>query len=114
MKELDEMISAWTRQRTGQEILETMREAGVPAGKVYTAKDIVEDPHYAARENIVAVEDSHLGPFPMQNVIPRLTETPGEIRWTGPDLGQHNTEVYSGLLELSQEDLGDLRERGII
>ena len=114
MEELDEMISAWTRERTGQEILETMREAGVPAGKVYTAKDMVEDPHYAARENIVTVEDQHLGPFPMQNVIPRLTETPGEIRWTGPDLGQHNTEIYCGLLDLSEDDLRELKGRGVI
>ncbi|ABG04658.1 succinyl-CoA:(R)-citramalate CoA-transferase [Rubrobacter xylanophilus DSM 9941] len=114
MEELDEMISAWTRERTGQEILETMREAGVPAGKVYTAKDMVEDPHYAARENIVTVEDQHLGPFPMQNVIPRLTETPGEIRWTGPDLGQHNTEIYCGLLDLREDDLRELKGRGII
>jgi crotonobetainyl-CoA:carnitine CoA-transferase CaiB-like acyl-CoA transferase len=91
-----------------------MRDAGVPAGKVFTAKDMVEDPHYAARENIVEVEDSDIGPFPMQNVVPRLSGTPGKVRWTGPALGQHNVEVYGRIVGLSQEEREGLRERGVI
>jgi succinyl-CoA--D-citramalate CoA-transferase len=114
MEELDDMISAWTKQRTGDEVLEVMREAGVPAGKVFTAKDMVEDPHYAARQSIVEVEDPEIGPFPMQNVVPRLSETPGEVRWTGPALGQHNDEVYGDLLKLGDDELAGLRERGIV
>jgi succinyl-CoA--D-citramalate CoA-transferase len=114
MEELDAMISEWTKARSGEEILEAMAEAGVPAGKVFTAKDMVEDPHYAARGNVVEVEDPEIGPFPMQNVVPRLTETPGEVRWTGPALGQHNGEVYGGLLKLGEEELARLRERGIV
>ncbi len=114
MEELDARISEWTKQRTGDEILEAMREAGVPAGKVFTAADMVEDPHYAARGNVVEVEDPEIGPFPMQNVVPRLTETPGEVRWTGPALGQHNDEVYGDLLDLGAEELAGLRERGLV
>lgn len=114
MEELDARISEWTERRTGDEVLEAMREAGVPAGKVFTAADMVEDPHYAARGNIVEVEDPEIGPFPMQNVVPRLTETPGEVRWTGPALGQHNEEVYGGLLGLGAEELAGLRERGLV
>ena len=114
MEELDAMISEWTGERTGDEILEKMRDAGVPAGKVFTAKDMVEDPHYAARENIVEVEDSDIGPFPMQNVVPRLSGTPGKVRWTGPALGQHNDEVYGKIVGLSQEEREGLRERGVI
>ena len=108
------MISEWTEERAGDQILVEMREAGVPAGKVFTAKDMVEDPHYAARENVVEVEDPGIGPFPMQNVIPRLSETPGKVHWTGPALGQHNDEVYGKVVGLSQEEREALRERGVI
>ena len=112
--ELDELISAWTRERTAQEVIEVMREASVPAGKLFTAEDMLSDEHYAARQNIVEVEDPDIGPFPMQDVVPRLTETPGSVRWTGPKLGQHNDEVFKEALGLSEEDLGGLRGRGIV
>jgi succinyl-CoA--D-citramalate CoA-transferase len=114
MEELDAMISAWTAERAGEEVLATMAEAGVPAGKVFTAADMVEDPHYAARGNIVEVVDPEIGTFPMQNVVPRLTETPGEVRWTGPALGQHNDEVYGGLLGIGDEERKKLLEKGIV
>jgi len=113
-EELDAMISGWTRERTVDEVLEVMDEAGVPAGKVFTAKDMMEDPHYAARENVVEVEDPGIGAFPMQNVVPRLTKTPGEVRWPGPALGQHNDEVFGEVLGLGEQDLAGLRERGIV
>ena len=113
-QELDELISAWTRERTAQEVIEVMREASVPAGKLFTAEDMLSDEHYAARQNVVEVEDPDIGPFPMQNVVPRLTETPCSVRWTGPKLGQHNDEVFKEALGLSEEDLGGLRERGIV
>jgi len=113
-EELDERISAWTREHAAEEVLEAMREASVPAGKLFTAKDMVEDPHYEARENVVTVEDPEIGPFPMQNVVPRLTETPGKVRWAGPALGQHNDEVYGELLKLSEEEQTGLRERGVV
>lgn len=114
MEELDAMISAWTRERSVEAVIEILTEAGVPTGKVFTAEDMVEDPHYAARENVVTVEDPELGSFPMQNVVPRLSQTPGEVRWTGPALGQHNDEVYGGLLKLDEDEWVGLRERGIV
>jgi succinyl-CoA--D-citramalate CoA-transferase len=114
MEELDAMISAWTREPSVEEVIEPLAGAGVPTGKVFTAQDMVEDPHYAARENVVTVEDPEIGAFPIQNVIPRLSETPGEIRWIGPGLGQHNEEVYGRLLKLDDDERAGLRERGII
>ena len=75
---------------------------------------MLSDEQYAARQNIISVEDPEIGPFPMQNVVPRLSETPGEVRWTGPKLGQHNDEVFEEVLGISQEDLHGLRERGIV
>ncbi|MDF2702904.1 MAG: succinyl-CoA:(R)-citramalate CoA-transferase [Rubrobacteraceae bacterium] len=113
-EELDELISTWTRERIAEEVLEVMREASVPAGKLFTAEDMLSDEHYAARENIVEVEDPDIGPFPMQNVVPRLSETPGRVRWTGPNLGQHNHEVFRDSLGMSKEELDGLRERGIV
>jgi succinyl-CoA--D-citramalate CoA-transferase len=113
-EELDSMISGWTKEHTVDEVLDVLKEAGVPASKVFTAKDMVEDPHYAARENVVTVQDPEIGPFPMQNVVPRLIETPGKVRWTGPALGQHNDEVYGEVLGLSEEEREALRERGVI
>ena len=114
MQELDDKISAWTRERSVEEVLDAMAEAGVPSGKVFTAKDMVEDEHYAARENVVTVEDPEIGAFPMQNVVPRLSDTPGEVRWTGPTLGQHNEEIYGDVLGLDAEELSELHERGTI
>jgi len=113
-EELDDLISGWSRQRTAEEVLEVMREASVPAGKLFTAEDMLSDEQYAARQNIVTVDDPEIGPFPMQNVVPRLSEIPGEVRWTGPELGQHNDEVFKELLGMSEEDLDGLRERGIV
>ena len=114
MQELDDKLSAWTRERTVEEVLGKMAQAGVPAGKVFTAEDMVEDEHYAARENIVTVEDPEIGAFPMQNVVPRLSETPGEVRWTGPSLGQHNDEIYGEVLGLSEKERVALLERETI
>src|SRR5918997_3708293 len=113
-EELDALISDWTSQRSAEEVLDTMRVAGVPAAKLFTAEDMLSDDQYAARQNIVTVDDPEIGPFPMQNVVPRLSETPGGVRWTGPKLGQHNEEVFKEVLGMSEVDLDGLRERGII
>jgi succinyl-CoA---D-citramalate CoA-transferase len=113
-EELDELICGWTRQRSADEVMEVMRVANVPAGKLFTAEDMLSDEQYAARRNIVDVEDPDIGPFPMQNVVPRLSETPGRVRWTGPKLGQHNEEVFTEVLGMDEEDLDGLRERGIV
>src|ERR671917_210278 len=104
-EELDALISDWTSQRSAEEVLDTMRVAGVPAGKLFTAEDMLADEHYAARQNIVTVEDPEIGPFPMQNVVPRLSDTPGKVCWTGPKRGQHNDEVFGKVLGLSEEYL---------
>src|ERR687890_181808 len=113
-EELDALISDWTSRRNAEEVLDIMKEAGVPAGKLFTAEDMLSDEQYAARQNIIRVEDPEIGPFPMQNVVPRFSETPGEVRWTGPKLGQHNDEVFKEVLGMTEEDIDGLRERGIV
>ncbi|KPP94917.1 CaiB/BaiF CoA-transferase family protein [Erythrobacter sp. HL-111] len=112
--ELDEMIGEWTKQRTSSEVLELCEEHGVPAGNIYRAPEMLADPHFAAREAIVDVPHPKYENFRMQNVAPRLSATPGGIHWVGPELGQHNEEVYGELLGMDSRAMADLAERGII
>jgi len=112
--ELDELIAGWTRQHTSREVLDLCEEHGVPAGNIYRAPEMLDDPHFAAREAIVDVPHPRHDNFKMQNVAPRLSETPGAIEWVGPDLGQHNEEIYGELLGMDSRAMNDLTERGII
>jgi len=112
--ELDDLIAAWTVGHSADELQRLMDEHGVPAGQIYTAREMLADPHFLARQAIVGVQDPAMGEIKMQNVFPRLSDTPGGVDWTGPELGQHNQEIFSELLELSGEELSLLRERGVI
>jgi succinyl-CoA--D-citramalate CoA-transferase len=114
MELLDELIAEWTSQRGIDDLLNILDEAGVPAGKIYTAKEMLEDPHFREREDIVWTHAPGIGNLPMQNVFPKLSGTPGAVRWTGPELGQHNAEVYGGLLGLSESELRALKDRGVV
>lgn len=112
--ELDELIAEWTATLVADELLELMNADGVPAGRIYKAADMLEDPHFIARESIVEVPDQTFGQLKMQNVVPKMSLTPGSIRWTGPDLAQHNDDVYGDLLGIDADARADLAERGII
>ena len=76
--------------------------------------DVLADAHFAAREAIVTMVHPQLGDFPMQNVVPKLSDTPGEIRWVGPELGEHTDEVLAEVLDLSADDAARLRDAGVI
>ena len=91
-----------------------MRRHGVPAGLIYRAPEMLEDPHFAAREAIVTVDHPHFGKLRMQNVAPKLSETPGRIRTPSPELGQHNDEIYLGLLGMAPERYEQLKQRKVI
>ncbi|MET0451859.1 MAG: CoA transferase [Mycobacterium sp.] len=114
MAELDGLIAKWTTSGTSDEVLETLHRGGVPAGRIYTAEDMVGDPHYAARNAIVTLTHDVLGEFPMQNVVPQLSATPGRVRSLGPTLGQHNAEVYGQLLQMDSTRLTQLTTEGVI
>jgi len=81
---------------------------------IYSIADIVKDPQYLARETIVRVPHPKLGSVLMQNVIPRLSDTPGRIRHPGPEIGEHNEEIYCGELGLSREEFDELKEGQVI
>ena len=112
--ELDEIVEAWTRTLALADLEAALERHGVPCGLIYRAEDMLEDPHFAAREAIVPVEHPDFGTVRMQNVAPKLSETPGAVRHVGPALGEHNEAVYGALLGLSDETRDDYRERGII
>ncbi|TXK38959.1 CoA transferase [Nonomuraea sp. C10] len=112
--ELDELVSAWTREQDRDALLERLHEAGVPAGLIYTAPDMLADPHFEARNAVVRLIHDRLGSFPMQNVAPRLSETPGRVHTLGPELGQHNDEVYGGILGLDAGTMTRLRADQVI
>lgn len=114
MEELDELIAKWTSQQGADALLERLHDGGVPAGRIFRAQDMLSDPHFAARQAIVTLPHPEFGELPMQNVVPRLSSTPGRVRHVGPELGEHNTVVYQGLLGLSDEELSRLASVGVI
>ncbi|PKM33908.1 MAG: formyl-CoA transferase [Gammaproteobacteria bacterium HGW-Gammaproteobacteria-12] len=109
---IDGTIAEWTAQRGRDEVIEALKGARVPAGYPYTAADIVQDPHYLARQMIEQVQTS-VGPLKVPGVLPKLSRTPGRIGTGGPQLGEHNDDILAGL-GLSAEQVAGLRERGII
>ncbi|MGH3144749.1 MAG: CaiB/BaiF CoA transferase family protein [Rubrobacter sp.] len=111
--ELDEAVGAWISNRTRDEVVEAFDEAGAAVAPIYSIEDIMQDPQYAALETITSVDDPELGPVKMQNVLFRLSETAGEIRWSGPRLGEHNEEVYADL-GLDDKRLEELKEAGVV
>jgi formyl-CoA transferase len=112
--ELDERIAAWTRGLPAAELEAILDEHAVPQGRIFTAADMLADPHFAARRAIVELPHPELGPFPMQNVAPRLSATPGSIRWVGPALGAHNDEIWGERLGLSGAEREALTEEGVL
>jgi formyl-CoA transferase len=112
--ELDEHISRWTLTLPKEEVLEKMRVAGVPAGLIFRAPEMLTDQHFKAREAIVSVPHPDFGEIKMQNVAPKLSATPGGVRAPAPTLGQHNDEIYLDLLGLDPARYRELKDRGII
>lgn len=111
---LDDVIAAWTRTLDSDALIERLNAHGVPNGGMYRAPEMLEDAHFAAREAIVRVADPVFGPMRMQNVAPKLSETPGEVRSTAPALGAHNDEVLGGLLGIDEAERARLAAAGVL
>ncbi|HEY3060973.1 MAG TPA: CoA transferase [Chloroflexota bacterium] len=112
--EVDGLVGGWFLEHTAADAQSILDAAGVPVSPIYSIADIFEDPHYAARADIVSVEDPMVGAVPMPAVLPRFSRTPGSVRFPGPALGQHNHDVYTGLLGLSDAELAQLAVDGVI
>ncbi len=114
-RELDEVISKWTCTLTIAELEALMVEHSVPAGRIYRAPEMLEDPHFAARHAIVEVDTARWGKLKMQNAFPFLSDTPSTIRSPAPtEVGQHNAEIYGDFLGLNAVDLEGLKEAHVI
>ena len=111
---MEAIVTEWYASHDFAEVSRLLSEAGVAFSLVFTAADAFSDPHYAARENIVAVADRDLGTVRMQGIVPKLREAPGAVRSPGPGLGEHNAEVYRELLDLDDAALVRLREEGVV
>ncbi len=112
--ELDGIIAKWSEQHDTEQLMAVMVTHDVPVGQVYRAPEMLRDEHFAAREAIVRVAHPEFGEFPMQNVVPRLSATPGRVRWTGPQLGEHTDEVLAAVVGLTTAEIDELRTSGVI
>ncbi|SEU31353.1 CaiB/BaiF CoA transferase family protein [Nonomuraea wenchangensis] len=111
--ELDEAVASWIAERDAAEVVARFEEAQAAVAPIYDVTDIAQDPQYEALGTFVELPDEELGTVTMQNVMFRLSDTPGEIRWPGRPLGRDTDEVL-GELDYSRERLAELREAGVI
>jgi len=113
-QELNAVLGSWVAARPMKDVVATLMDAGVSAAPIYDARQILEDPHFAARAAVSSVPDGDFGAVKMPGLVPRFSATPGEIRSTGPEPGAHNDEIYRGLLGLSDAEIAQLRAAGTI
>ncbi|MBY8857091.1 CoA transferase [Nocardia sp. CA2R105] len=110
--ELDEAVGSWIAARGRDEVVTAFEEAQAAVAPIYTAADIMADPQYAALGSVLRIEDPELGPLKMPNIPFRLSDTPGEIRTTGPKLGEHTAEILARF-GIDEQHLSELREQGV-
>jgi formyl-CoA transferase len=112
---IDAIIAEWAAQHDSHEIDRILNAAGVVCGPIYTVADIFEDPQFEAREMLLEHVDPEFGEYVGPGIVPKFSETPGAVRWSGSWAeGSHNEEIYCGLLGLSAAELGALREDGVV
>ena len=111
---LDAAVAAWIGEHDLDDVVAAFDDAGAALAPIYDVEQMTHDPHVIDRETITTVPDEDLGPLRMQNLMVRLLDTPGRIRFPGRRLGQDNEEIYGELLGLDGDDLAKLREEGVI
>jgi crotonobetainyl-CoA:carnitine CoA-transferase CaiB-like acyl-CoA transferase len=112
-QDIDKAISSWCQNHTSTKILKTLEESRVPAGPIYNAEDMLADPHFNDRGLFEQVEING-EPLKIPGMIPKLSDTPGETEWPGPEVGSHNDEVLGELLGLDQEAQQKLKDDGVV
>jgi formyl-CoA transferase len=113
VQELDAAIEAWTQSRSVTDVLAALAQASVPAGRVYTAKDIVEDPHYRARDMILQQQTRDGHEIEVPGIVPKLMGTPGRVRSSAPKLGD-DTDAVLAELGMSADQIDELRNKKVV
>ncbi|RLC70785.1 MAG: CoA transferase, partial [Chloroflexi bacterium] len=111
---LDPIIGGWVAQRTVKEAMDILEKVGVPCGPVKAVTELLDDPHVQARETVVDVDCPQIGKVPLFGMAIKLSETPGDLKTPAPLLGEHNEEVYCGLLGFGREELAELEREKVI
>ncbi len=111
---IDEVIEKWTNTVDLSEALRILDEARVPAGPIYTVEDMVKDQHFLAREMIQNFQMPDGESLKIPGVVPKMSETPGEVNWLGPELGEHTDQVMQDWLTYDDDKIQELRDKGII
>ena len=114
LEELNAIVAQWIGARPLAEAVERLSAAGVSVAPIYSNRQILDDPHFRARDSIVRAKDEDFGSVAVPGVVPRLSATPGEVRSSGPAPGAHNAEVYGDWLGLSETEQQALRAAGVI
>ena len=114
-EELEGIVAEWAGRHDAREIDGILNDAGVVCGPIYTIAEIFEDPQFRARDMLVEHVDPEFGPYLGPGIVPKLSRTPGGVRWSGTwQEGSHNDEVYRGVLGLTASELDELREEGVV
>jgi len=113
-KAINRMVSEWTGSLPRDEVIARCSAGDVPCGPINSIADIFEDEQFTVRDTLVRVEDERIGTLAVQGVVPKLSETPGRIRHLGAAMGAHNDEVFTKELGLSEKEIAELREQGVI
>ncbi len=113
--ELDALIADWTKTKTIEELAAALEQHGVVYGPIYSIADIAKDPQFLDRDMILRIPDDHFGEIAVPGIVPKLSETASGVGWLGPpEPGQHNRDVYVGLLGMSDDEFSSLQDEGII
>ena len=114
MPTVESVTSKWAHENDSAAIVRSLSAVGVPASAVNSVADLAQDEHVAQRQNLVELKDADGSSITMQNVLPRFTRSPGSIRWPGQRLGASNDYVYGEILGMGQDEINDMRTRGVI
>ena len=112
--DLDRIIAGWTGDQDAFALAGRLQAAGVPSGPVLRGPDLLEDRHYAERGTFVNVDHPQVGPKQYPGIPWKMSRTPGEVRWPSPTLGQHNRDIFGGLLGLTNDEIDGLEYDGVI
>jgi crotonobetainyl-CoA:carnitine CoA-transferase CaiB-like acyl-CoA transferase len=114
MSDLDKQISRWTSAQPAAEVLRVLDEHAVPAGQIFTARDMLTDPQYLAREMVLRLRSTQGWDVPMTGVVPKFSDTPGGVRRAGAALGADTVEVLRDVAGLTEAEIDELAAAGLL